>query len=199
MATAEYMNAPERPSEILYTAEAIQGRIDQLAVEIPRYYYGNARSMPPIITLLEGGKPFAQDLNTRWREQWDDAFPIHYLHAHSYDGDQSTGTLKVDYDSLDTFGVEEAPEVLILDDVLDSGLTIGALQDILRERYNVRRVDVGVLVDKLRINRPRLVRPRFTGFVTDPTHWIFGYGMDDGQNTAESEQARALPYIARFV
>lgn len=187
--------SPERPSEILFPADRIQQRVVGIANDIRGFYKSLKIDEPVMIALLNGARPFAHDLNETFSNiGWDN--PIHLLHAHSYEGDESTGALKVDEDALNRLDLE-GRHALVIDDVLDSGVTARAMDAMLREGFGAASTQLAVMVDKVVPGRDE--KARFTGFKTDPNHWIFGYGMDQGRDDdPRSEAARHLPYIARF-
>jgi len=80
----------------------------------------------------------------------------------------------------------EGRDVLIVEDIIDSGLTLSYLMDMLGSR-NPRSIKVAVLLDKPE-RRQEDVFPEYTGF-TIPDEFVVGYGLD------YAEQYRALPYI----
>ena len=81
----------------------------------------------------------------------------------------------------------EGADVLIVEDILDTGATLSALKERL-ERRRPRRLRIAVLLDKP-ARRKAVVRPDYVGFQV-PDRWIVGYGLDvDGLY-------RNLPYVS---
>jgi hypoxanthine phosphoribosyltransferase len=80
-------------------------------------------------------------------------------------------------------------DVLIIDDVLDSGLTLKFARDLMRSR-GARRVSIAVMVDKPEGRRAE-IEADYVGF-TCPNYFVVGYGMD------AAHAWRELPYVGVF-
>jgi hypoxanthine phosphoribosyltransferase len=80
----------------------------------------------------------------------------------------------------------EGAEVLLVEDILDTGRTLAALRELL-ERHRPRRVRIAVLLDKP-AGRKVDVAPEYVGF-TVPDRWVVGYGLD------AAGLYRNLPYV----
>ena len=124
----------------LYTADAIAEKVELLAGEI-------AESRPQnllAIIVLKGGFVFAADL-VRALSGHGVRMEIEFIALSSYgSGRRSSGEVRI----LRDIGCEvSGRDVLIIDDVLDSGLTLRFARDLMLDR-NARRVRVAVLIDK---------------------------------------------------
>jgi hypoxanthine phosphoribosyltransferase len=169
----------EQAIEILFSAAEIRARIDRLAAEIA------ATSGPDllIVPILKGSFVFAGDLiRALHAERLSPQVDFIFLSSYG-DGTSSSGRVQLLRDlHTDVAG----REVLILDDILESGRTLGFARDLLRQR-GASSVKCGVLLDKQ--------VPREAGFEADycgfqcPDLFIVGYGMDLAQ------RYRELPYI----
>lgn len=163
----------------LYSAERIAGRVEAIAHEI-------AASSPAdlvIVSILKGSFIFAADLIRALHR--DGLKPeIDFIFLASYGtGTISGGEVKV------LRGVETdlaGRDVLIVDDILDSGRTL-AFAKALFEKSGARRVRTCVLVDK-QVPRAAKIEPDFTGFRCPPV-FVVGYGMD------LAHRYRELPFI----
>ena len=126
-------------------------------------------SGPLVIPVMMGGMVPASRIVSQLR------FPleIDYVHATRYRGDVRGRTLEwIAHPSSDFKG----RSVLIVDDILDEGITLAAIIAHCRE-LGAREIYCAVLVDK-RIGRPRaLARADFTGLEVDD-RYVFGCGMD---------------------
>ncbi|MCJ8329579.1 MAG: hypoxanthine phosphoribosyltransferase [Lentisphaeria bacterium] len=163
-------------NEILFSQEAIAERVQTLAREINCHY---AQKLC-VIVLSNGAMFFASDL-LRLLEM---PIELDSLAVSSYIGTESSGEicfrseLKVDISDKD---------VLIVDDIFESGQTIDAVFEYLRS-HKARSVKTCVLLLK-NCERKTAREPDFSGF-TIKDEFVIGYGMD------YNELYRNLPYIA---
>jgi hypoxanthine phosphoribosyltransferase len=164
----------------LFTEVHIAERVTALAAAI-------AAEAPPagplvVIGVLRGAVPFVADL-ARALERLAVPLVIDYISASSYSGRASTGRVVIDeLPSVPLAG----RDVLIVDDILDTGLTMAAMLESLG-RAAPGRLRTCVLLDK-RSRRLNDLAAEFVGFAC-PDQFVVGYGMDlDGR-------FRELPFI----
>ena len=163
---------PAQYAKVLEDADLVWGEADvdaayaKLAREISNAL---GRSTPLIIPVMMGGMVPA----SRIVSQLDFPVEIDYAHATRYRGDVRGRTLEwIAHPSSDFKG----RNVLVVDDILDEGITLAAIIAHCRE-LGAREVHCAVLVDK-QIGRPRvLARADFTGLEVDD-RYVFGCGMD---------------------
>ncbi|MCB9797850.1 MAG: hypoxanthine phosphoribosyltransferase [Alphaproteobacteria bacterium] len=168
------------PLRVLIDEEALQARIASLGEEI-RAEYGDA----PItcIGVLKGSFMFLADLV---RAIGGDV-RCEFLGVSSYQGGtRSSGVVRITQDLNHPI---EGQHVLIVEDIVDTGLTMKYLRDMLAMR-KPRSLRVVSLLDKPS-NREVQVDVEFTGF-TIPDEFVVGYGLD------LAERYRNLPYIAVY-
>lgn len=163
--------------EVLYTEEVIRGRLAELGAEIARDYAGDDLL---IMTLLKGGVVFVSDLIRH--------IPIHldldFIQASSYgQGTVSSGSVGIRVFSETNF---TGKRILLLDDILDTGRTLRAVKDRLREQ-GAEDVRSCVLLDK-QARRVEDLNADYVGFEVDD-HFVVGYGLDF------ADRYRNLPYI----
>lgn len=162
---------------ILYTEAEIQDKIEELAGTLTKVY---ASRNPLVICVLKGAFIFMADLVKRL----DFPLEIDFMAISSYGkSTESSGVVKIIKD-LDVS--VEGRDVLIVEDIIDSGLTLTYLMDIL-ERRNSLSVSVVTLFDKPS-RRTSDMEADFTGFHL-PDSFVVGYGLD------YAEKYRNLPYI----
>ena len=163
----------------LLTEEQIQGRIRELAAEIEAAYAGD--NDIHFICVLRGGFIFMADLVRAMGPR----ATMDFIAVSSY-GNQtrSTGEVRLLKD-LDT-GIE-GRDVIIVEDIVDTGLTLTYLQDILRAR-GPRSLRTACLLSKPS-RRQVDVKVEYIGFEIED-HFVVGYGLD------YAERYRNLPYIA---
>ena len=161
----------------LYSAAAIEGRVREIADRINTIYAGKPLVM---ICVLKGAFMFFSDL----LKHVTVGAEIDFVRLASYGtGDSSTGTVSFTKD------VEIAlagKDVVIVEDVVDSGLTMEFLVRQLEAR-NVNSLRIAALIDKVE-RRERAVRVNFSGF-TLSGGFIVGYGLD------YAERFRELPAV----
>lgn len=164
--------------EIMITEEEIAKRVSELAEEINREY--NGREVI-VIGILKGCFVFISDLI---RKLNFDA-RVYFMEISSYrNGTVSTGKINIKKDlDVDI----EGKDVLIAEDIIDSGNTLSQLTEILKER-KPKTIKVCALLSKPS-RREVEFEADYTGFVIEDK-FIIGYGLDCG------EQFRQLPYIA---
>jgi hypoxanthine phosphoribosyltransferase len=168
-------------AEPLLTEEQILGRVQDLANEINADY---ERSTIDILCILKGSLVFAADLIRRL------TIPvrIHFMEVRSYTGGtESSGTVYLHFSS--DFELEQC-DTLLVEDILDTGITLEFVQEHLKEK-NLKSLRTCVLLDKP-ARRKVNIRPDYVGFEIED-HFVVGYGLD------YMEFGRNLPYIGILV
>ncbi len=173
-------NHPDHPSpgEILVTAAQIDDIVARLGREISRDY---ADRHPVLISLLKGGVVFLADLIRHL------TIPHHieFMRVSSYSSTQSSGVVRIIAD-LDTS--IEGREILLVEDVVDTGTTLAYIVDMLRLR-NPGSLEVCALLRKRIAPRHAGIPIRYLGHEI-PDTFVVGYGLDHDENY------RNLPFIA---
>jgi hypoxanthine phosphoribosyltransferase len=164
--------------EVLVPAEDLQRRVRELGAEISRDYEGQDLVM---IGVLKGAVLFLADL----MRELTVACEIDFMAVSSYGSStDSSGVVRILKD-LDA-SIEDR-DVLLVEDIVDSGLTLHYLLKNLRAR-NPRSLEVCALLTKP--ERRRVELPiRYVGFEI-PNRFAIGYGLDHAQ------RHRNLPYVA---
>jgi hypoxanthine phosphoribosyltransferase len=163
----------------LFTADDIAGRVAGLAAEIAA---AGHRELV-VIPVLTGGFVFAADL-VRALHAIGVSAEIDFMTLSSYgQGTTSKGTIDVVQDIRTNVA---GRDVLIVDDIIETGRTLAFVRDVLAAR-GARKVMIAALCDKPG-KRARAIEPDFIGFVC-PDEFVVGYGMDIGQTF------RQLPFI----
>lgn len=167
---------------VLISSTEIQKRIQELGSEISNVYRGRTITA---IGILKGSFMFLADLI----RSIDPAIPIEidFMSVSSYgSGTTSSGTIRIEKDhSLDV----EGKDVLIVEDILDTGLTLHHVRNILEAR-NARSVAVAALLEK----PGKAVHPMsidFLGFRIDD-RFVIGYGLDYAERYRNLKDVRYL-------
>ncbi len=164
---------------VLLSAAQIHERIQALAAEIERDYPEGDEIH--LVAVLKGGFMFMADLVRAMSAH----VTLDFMAVSSYGkGTKSSGQVRVlkDLDSS-----LEGRHVIIVEDIVDTGLTLSYLQDILRARAP-KTVRTACLLSKPS-RRQIDVQVEYIGFTIEDK-FVVGYGLDYG------EKYRNLPYIA---
>ena len=163
--------------KILFSQEQLQARVRELGAQITRDYAGKEVA---VAAILRGSYIFMADL-TRAIEL---PITVDFMSVSSYgSGTSSSGQVEIKKDLSDPI---EGKELLIVEDILDSGNTLYYLSDVLRARKPVS-IRICTLLDKPD-RRAKPIRADYVGF-TIPDAFVVGYGLD------YDEKYRNLPYI----
>ena len=165
MDPAQYARVLEN-ADLVWSAADVDAAYTKLAREISDVL---GSSSPLVIPVMMGGMVPASKIVT----QLEFPVEIDYVHATRYRGDVRGRTLEwIAHPSSDFKG----RNVLVVDDILDEGITLAAIMEHCRE-LGARELYCAVLVDK-QIGRPRAFdRADFTGLEVDD-RYVFGCGMD---------------------
>ncbi|WP_300359360.1 hypoxanthine phosphoribosyltransferase [Fusobacterium sp.] len=167
--------------EVLISREKVEARISELAREIEKDY---ANKDLICVGLLKGSVMFMSDLI----KEISMDLRIDFMKVSSYGGGtNSTGVVKILKDvDLDLTG----KDVLIVEDIIDTGLTIVNVKDFLKQK-NPNSIKVCTLLDKPS-RRLVEVEGEYVGFEI-PDEFVVGYGLD------LDEKYRNIPFVGKFV
>ena len=163
--------------QVLFSEEQISARIDELAAKLSTDYAGRD---PLMICILKGSMPFFVDLTRAM------TVPLRhdYLAVQSYEGTSSTGVVRFVADLSSSI---EGQHVVIVEDIVDTGLTMSYLLHALGAR-GPASLKVATLLDKPSRRKQEVVID-YCGF-SIPDQFVVGYGLDYEQ------YFRNLPYVA---
>lgn len=163
--------------KVLVTEEELQAKVKQLGELLTTEYDGK---FPLVIGVLKGAMPFMGDLIKRI----DTYLEMDFMDVSSYGSSTvSSGEVKIVKD-LDTS--VEGRHILIIEDIIDSGLTLSYLVDLFRYR-KAESIKIVTLLDKP-AGRKAKIEADYVGFEV-PNAFVVGYGLD------YNERYRNLPYI----
>jgi hypoxanthine phosphoribosyltransferase len=162
---------------VMLTDRQIKSRIKQVAKQLDKLYEGRK---PVVVCILKGSAIFFSDLIRNMKT----SLTIDFMSVSSYgNGTKSTGELKIRNDlSTDITG----RDVLIVEDIIDSGNTLYNLKKLLNSRAPAS-VNIVTLLDKPQ-RREVPIEPEYTCFVIED-EFVIGYGLD------YAEEYRNLPYV----
>ena len=163
---------------VLLSEEEVDKRIREIAGKINRDYAGRAVHL---ICILKGGVFFTCELAKRLTVP----VSLDFMSVSSYgSGTESSGVVRIVKDLDQPL---EGKEVLIVEDIIDSGRTLAYLIDLLQKR-NPKWIRLCTLLDKPERRVKKQVTVDYTCF-TIPDEFVVGYGLDYDQ------KYRNLPYI----
>jgi hypoxanthine phosphoribosyltransferase len=163
--------------EVLIPADKLQARIREMGAEIARDYAGRR---PQLVCVLKGAMVFMSDL----MRAIDLQVTIDFIAVSSYGkGTRTSGEVKIVKDLDEPM---EGREIILVEDILDTGLTLSYLMNNFRSR-GATSVKIATLLNKPDRRRVE-VEVAYKGFDI-PDEFVVGYGLDF------SERYRNLPYI----
>ena len=161
----------------MYSKEQIDQMVTEIATRINKDYEGKQIHM---ICVLKGGVFFMCELAKRISVP----VSLDFMCVSSYgDATTSSGVVRIAKDLDESI---EGKDVLIVEDIIDSGRTLYYLIDVLKKR-NPKSIQLCTLLDKPE-RRERDVKVDYVGFEI-PDEFVVGYGLDYAQ------KYRNLPYI----
>ena len=163
---------------VLLTEEEVNKKISEVAAQINKDYEGKEVHL---ICILKGGVFFTCELAKRL------TIPVSldFMSVSSYGSDtKSSGVVKIIKDLDEPL---EGKNVIIVEDIIDSGRTLAYLIEVLKQR-NPKNIELCTLLDKPERRVKKQVQVKYTCFtITD--EFVVGYGLDYDQ------KYRNLPYI----
>lgn len=163
--------------KIIITEEQLQERIAELGATLSEEYKD---AFPLAVGVLKGALPFMTDLMKRF----ESFIEVDFMDVSSYgNATVSSGEVKILKD-LNTS--VEGRDVLIIEDIIDSGLTLSYLVDLFKYR-KAKSIKIVTLLDKPSGRKVKLTAD-YVGFEV-PDEFVVGFGLD------YAEKYRNLPYI----
>lgn len=152
---------------VLYTEEQIKDKVCEIAQIISKDYKGEQLL---VLGILKGAFIFMADLV---RQIHDVNIELDFMSVSSYGTSSlSSGEVRI---LKDLDASVEGKHVLVVEDIVDTGLTLNYIKEILQKRAT-RSVKICCLLDKPSRRKSPVV-PDYAGF-TIPDHFVVGYGLD---------------------
>ncbi len=168
------------PTRILFTAEEIKSRLGEMVARIEDDYRGKDLV---VVAVLKGSVLFLADLVRGFSRP----LAFDFVGVSSY-GHSRTSLGVVNLEKELSLEIRDK-DVLVVDDILDSGRTLGWVKEHL-QKFSPRSVKICVLLEK-EVGRVIEVKADYVGFRI-PNVFIYGYGLD------YRDRYRHLPYIAQL-
>jgi hypoxanthine phosphoribosyltransferase len=165
--------------EVLFSQQQIADRIRELGAEITRDY---SQKDLVLVSVLKGSCVFLADL----MRAIDLRLTIDFMSVSSYKNEmQSSGDVEILKDLSNSI---RGKDVLVVEDIIDTGLTLSRLLDILGSR-GANSIKLSSFLDKPEPRIKKELKVDYTGF-TIPNKFVVGYGLD------AAGRYRNLPFIA---
>jgi hypoxanthine phosphoribosyltransferase len=165
-------------AQVLFTPEEIETRVNQLGAQITQDYKTSEKLL--LLGLLRGSVMFITDLMRRIHRP----LTMDFMSVSSYAGSETSGFVRIDHDHKASIA---GWDVILVDDIVDSGHTIYTVRKLLLDR-SPRSLKICALLDKP-VRHKRTIQIDYCGF-SIPDEFVVGYGLDI------DEKGRNLPYIA---
>ena len=162
--------------DVLINETRIEKRLDEMAKEINKDYEGKEIVL---VGILKGSVVFMVELAKRLKPK----VQFEFMEVSSYEGIESTGKVKIVKDIKDSI---EGKDVLIVEDIIDTGITLTFLKEYLQLK-NPKSLKIATLLSKPS-RRIKELAVDYIGFRIEDK-FVEGYGLDYNQNY------RNLPYI----
>ena len=158
-----------RKIKVLINEEQINKRLDELANQLMEEYKEKDLMF---LCILKGSVFFTVELAKRIKNN----IQFEFVEVSSYENNESTGKVKL---NKDITGSIEGKNVLIIEDIVDTGRTLSFLKEYLLEK-NPESLKICALLDKPS-RRIAPVEADYIGFTIE-NKFVIGYGLDDDQN-----------------
>lgn len=155
--------------KVLISEEQINERLDELAKQLMEEYKGQELMF---LCILKGSVFFTVELAKRIKNN----IQFEFIEVSSYENNESTGKVKL---NKDITGSIEGKNVIIIEDIVDTGRTLCYLKDYLQQKNPVS-LKICALLDKPS-RRIVPVEADYIGFTIE-NKFVIGYGLDDEQN-----------------
>lgn len=165
--------------EVLFSATTIARRNLELAKEIAARDYEDLL----VISILKGSFIFAGDLIRAMHDAGVEP-EVEFMMVSSYGAGTTSGDVRL---VRDIDNDVRGRDVLLVDDILESGKTLAFVRDLMVQR-GARNVEIAVLLDKRMRRQKEGIDADYVGFDC-PDYFVVGYGMD------VAHAFRELPYV----
>ncbi len=161
---------------VLINKVKLEKRIEEMARQIQKDYEGKE---VVLVGILKGSVMFMSELAKNIKS----SVALDFMDVSSYDGKESTGTIKINKDIRDSI---EGKDVIIVEDIIDTGRTLTHIKEYLKQK-NPNSIKIATMLSKPS-RRVMELEVEYIGFAIEDK-FIVGYGLD------YNEKYRNLPYI----
>ncbi|MFA6755438.1 MAG: hypoxanthine phosphoribosyltransferase [Bacilli bacterium] len=166
--------------EIILSEEEIREVIARLGKDLTKKFKKSG-SVPVFVGVLKGATMFMMDLI----RQCDFPLICDFIQVTSYDGTSSTGVIHLKKDISEDI---KDKDLVIVEDIVDTGLTLNYLKQYIQIKYKPRSITVVCFIDKKPLRKVDF-KCDYVGVTLNEKKFLFGYGFD------YHEIGRNVPYV----
>lgn len=155
--------------EVIISPEEIQKITKECASKLEKKFE-NSKEIPIFIGVLKGALPFMMDLMKYYSLPCKED----YVEISSYSGTSSTGVLHLKKDVTQDI---ENRDIVIIEDIVDTGLTLNYLSEYLKIKHKPRSITVCCFIDK-KFARKIKFEADIVGYTLTENKFLVGYGLD---------------------
>ena len=155
--------------EVILSKKEIQDVCKRLAKELEAKFKGSDK-IPVFVGVLKGACPFFMDLMRYYKLPCK----MDYIQVSSYHGTSSTGIIHLKKELTEDVN---GKDVVIVEDIIDAGLTLAYLRQYFEVKFNPRSVTIVTLVDKKPLRKVPLDAD-YVGITLNENKFLVGYGLD---------------------
>lgn len=156
-------------NEIVFSKEEIDQIVSRVADKLNEEYK-TKNTIPVFIGVLKGAMPFMMDLI----KKCDFDLKTDFIQVTSYSGTSSTGVIHLKKDISEDI---KGKDVVIVEDIIDTGLTLNYLKQYIQLNYNPRSIKIVCFVDKKPLRKVELTAD-IAGVTINQNKFLVGYGFD---------------------
>lgn len=155
--------------EIVLSTEEIDEIVTNVANQLNKMYE-NTKKIPVLIGVLKGALPFMMDLIKKLNFD----LVIDFIQVTSYSGTSSTGVIHLKKDITTDI---KGKDVIIVEDIIDTGLTLNYLKQYIQMNYQPADIKIVCFVDKKPLRKVDL-KADIAGITMNQAKFLVGYGFD---------------------
>ncbi|MCI1735769.1 MAG: hypoxanthine phosphoribosyltransferase [Bacilli bacterium] len=157
--------------KLILSEDEIVKICDRLAKQIDTTLKANDNGIPIILGVMNGALPFMYELVRHIQTPCQ----LDTIKVSSYDGTGSTGVVKVQKEPDHNL---EGKDVVLVEDIIDTGVTMHYLRDFVKKKYKPKNLYVCILIKRNNLEMKYDELADFTGLTTDEQRYIVGFGFD---------------------
>lgn len=157
--------------KLILSTDEISRICDRLAGEIDSTLNKNDNGVPVFVGVMNGALPFFYELVKHVKHVME----LDTIKVSSYNGTETTGEVQVMKEPDHNL---EGRDVVIVEDIIDTGVTMHFLKEFIRKKYKPRNLYICILIKRNNINCKYDELADFVGLTTDEQRYIVGFGFD---------------------
>lgn len=156
-------------NEVIFSKEQIEEIVSEVANKLNKRFE-NQTTIPVFISVLKGAEPFFNDLIKKCKFE----MKVDFIQVSSYSGTSSTGVIHLKKDISENI---KRKDVYIVEDIIDTGLTLNYLKQYIQLNYQPRSITIVCLIDKKPLRKVDLTAD-VVGVSLTQNKFLVGYGFD---------------------